>query len=145
MLLRLVFDVRPSTAMRHGVRTTQLEFLDHQLVPLSLHGQPLDLAPENQFQSLPSLDSTGVFYRPLDPITLMEVLDHMTLELDDLDNYVELRVLPEQFQRRLSHGEFHPLIAKIIRPYREVVELLWVSHEMLKFLRSNMIVTWDHE
>ena len=117
MLLWLVFDARPSTAMRHGVRTAQLEFLDHQLVPLSLHGQPPDLAPENRFQTLPSLDSAGTFYRPLDPITLMEVLDHVTPELEDLDGYAELRVLPEQFQRRLSHREFHPLIARIIRPY----------------------------
>src|SRR6267378_3376917 len=91
MLLQLLFDARPSTAMHHGVRTTQLEFLDHQLVPLSLHGQPPDLAPENQFQTLPSLDSASTFYYPLDPITLMEVLDHMTLELEDLDGYAELR------------------------------------------------------
>src|SRR5882762_7759719 len=98
MLLRLVFDARPSMAMRHGVRTAQLEFLDHQLVPLTLHGQPPDLAPENQFQTLPSLDSAGTFYRLLDPMTLMEVLDHVTPELEDLDGYAELRVLPEQFQ-----------------------------------------------
>src|SRR6267378_7219044 len=132
MLLRLVFDACPSTAMRHGVRTAQLELLDYQLVPLSLHGQPLDFAPENQFQSLPSLDSTGIFYCLLDPIALMEVLDHVTPELDNLDSYAELKVLPEQFQRRLSYREFHPPIARIIRPYQEVVELLWMSHEMLK-------------
>src|SRR6267143_4441036 len=145
MLLRLVFDACPSMAMRHGVRTAQLEFLDHQLVPLSLHGQPPDLAPENQFQSLPSLDSAGTFYCLLDPLALMEVLSHMTLELEDLDGYAELRVLPEQFQRRLSHREFYPLIAKIVRPYQEVVELLQMSHDVLKVIGPGQIVTWDHK
>ena len=74
-------------------------------------------------------------------MTLMEVLDHVTPEIEDLDGYAELRVLPEQFQRRLSHGEFHPLIARIIRPYQEVVELLWMSHEMLKSLGPGQIAT----
>jgi hypothetical protein len=151
--------------MPHSVRSAQLDTLDqtiyrHPQEHLTPHlsRSRIELPP-NQTREAPSLferrppeDDPPIYRRNLPthlphPMTLWQAMEYR--EPSDTTHVInaELRVFPFNFRNQWrENGRRIDPTAVIIRPYREVIELLQFGNNVLLFLAECQTgPAWDHE
>ena len=90
-------------------------------------------------------------------MTLTETMDWIELEANQpmdpvtrirhpISGYAELQVFPSDFLQSVSDGRPAPTMARIPRPYQEVIDLLRFNNELLNVdgLRTENRRQWDH-
>lgn len=158
----LLFNARPQTAMVHGVRSAQLDILDHTInnhprERINSHTirNRIDL-PSAEIEEAPPLfdrgeEQTPAYLRNLPthlphPLTLWQAIEETEPSTDPEVTIAELRVFPFNFREQWTgNGRSVAPTLHIIRPYREVIELLQFGNHLMLFLMECQIgPNWDH-